>query len=102
MELVNVGLLLNAMLLTSPILQPHQTILLLLSAAVLWHVALDTSKPHWPRCSNAALPLLSLLDPKLAPSGLGKAIGVNAMALIFSLALILVSRRATSKQSSAS
>ena len=98
-ELINAGLLLLAMLLLSPLLQPHHGVVLLVPAVVLAHVALDRGQPGWLRGSVAALLAASAPGLDLAPSGLAKGVMINASIVAFSLGVVLV-RVAAGDQSS--
>jgi hypothetical protein len=91
---IDLGLVLAATLLASPIAQPHQAVVLWPLAAVTARTALDGTETTVRRAGAAALLGVAGIGLLAAPSGVGKAIALSAAICLLSAGGWLASRAA--------
>jgi hypothetical protein len=89
----DVGLVLAAVLLLSPLAQPHHGVVLWPLAAATAGAALDAARPRAVRAAAAAVLALVGVGLVAAPAGVGKAVALNAAALLLAIGGVLAVER---------
>jgi hypothetical protein len=92
-ELARTSVLCMAMLVASPMFEPHHGVLLLMPAALMLHFVFDAGQAPALRRGLAAILAASFLAIELAPSGVAKGVAVNATLFGFSLAMVALHAR---------
>jgi hypothetical protein len=90
--LADAGLVLSAMVLLSPLAEPHHGVVALLPATLLAHVALDPGRGPRPRRAAAAVLLVVALGLQVAPSGVGRGAAFAVGLLVMIVAPPVVER----------
>jgi hypothetical protein len=87
-DLVDYSLLLTTMLVLSPLLEPHHGAVLLAPAVLLADACLDDMRSRPERWLSGVALAGCAISMRILPSGLPKALGIQAILLIFSSLLI--------------